>query len=87
VPFFLIVLPLFSAVSSKTAIFAAELYVIDEGLIDLILKILSKKNCHCSELTSTIYKKIGINFGLETNDKSATYWTRILVRFCQWKEF
>jgi len=87
VPFFLIVLPLFFAVSLKTTILIAGIYVIGGGLIDLILKILSKKTWHCNELTSTIYKKIGINFGFETNDKSAPYWTRLLIRFCQWKEF
>jgi hypothetical protein len=87
VPFFLIVLPLFLAVPLKKTLLVAVIYFIGGGLFDLILKILSKRTWHCNELTSTIYKKIGINFGYETNDKSAPYWTRLLVRFCEWKEF
>lgn len=86
VPFFLIVLPLFLAVSIKKTILAAVIYIVGGGFFDLVLKFLSKNTWHCNELTSTIYKKIGIDFGYESNDKSAPYWTRLLVRFCRWKE-
>lgn len=84
VPIFLIVLPLFLAVPLKKTLLAALIYFIGGGLIDLILKILSKKTWHCNELASTIYTRIGIDFGYETNDKSAPYWTRLLVRFSKW---
>ncbi len=86
VPLFLIIGLGFKLYNFKTMIFYLAGYVVFALIAKLILKCLSKKTWHCTELASTVYKEIGVDFGWVSNEKSAPYLNLLMVRFAKWPQ-